>query len=196
MNRKIAIFFSLALAAAGCKHADYSPMRIPLQWKPTDEMRQIPAAAVADLNQQTIAIGPFTDDRTDPREIGKNIEGGRNVPVSTGDGVGTFLGARFAEVLQANGVAVATGGASRVIKGAVQRYLVTEENTYHSDVALQFTVEDAGGAVLWKGVAEGTSNRFGGSFKAENYYEALSNAFLEACKDLVAKPDFLDAIRK
>lgn len=196
MNQIGSFLVAAALATAGCVHSSYVPMRIPLRWKPTDEMRLGPVGAVAGLNQQRIAIGPFLDGRQDLQQIGKNIENGGNAPVTTGDGVGAFLGARFADVLQANDVRVATAGATRIIKAEVLRYFVTEENTYSADVALRFTVEDPGGGAIWQGVAEGTSNRFGRSYKAENYHEALSNAFLEACKSLVSTPAFLDAFRQ
>jgi hypothetical protein len=175
-------------------------MRIPLRWAPTDDLR-FPVGALDALSRQSIYVDSFVDKREDRESIGKNTEariGGRSKDiwlVSTPDDVPAFLAARFRDVLKANGVSEVTSGATRVIKGEVWRYFVTEGETYRADVVLRFTVEDGSGRTLWQGIGEGHANRWGRSYKEENYQQSLCNAFLEATKDVMRNREFLDAFR-
>jgi hypothetical protein len=176
------------------------PMRIPLRWAPTDDLR-LPADAADALSNQAINVGSFVDARQDRGSIGKNTEARIGAKpkdvwvVSTPDDVGAFLAGRFREVLKANGIATVGSGATRLIKAEVQRYFVTEGETYRADVVLRFTVEDGAGRRLWQGIGEGHANRWGRSYSEENYQESLCNAFLEATKDLMRRKKFLDAFR-
>ena len=69
-------------------------------------------------------------------------------------------------------------------------FFVKEGDTYDTDVALKVRVADASGTALWEGVSEGHAHRFGRSFSGDNYQEALSSAFFDAVKDLLANADF------
>jgi hypothetical protein len=201
-TRSALVRIALALAAAlslCCARAT-GPMRIPLRWAPTDDVR-LPMAAVDALSRQAIYVDSFADARKDRASIGKNTEERIGTKpkgvwlVSTPDDVAVFLTGRFREVLKANGVSTVASGATRVIKAEVQRYFVSEGETYKADVALRFTVEDGAGRTLWQGIGEGYASRWGRSYTEENYQESLCNAFLEATKNVMEKREFLDAFR-
>jgi hypothetical protein len=195
---RIALVLAAALSLC-CAHAA-GPMRIPLRWAPTDDVR-LPAGAVDALSKQAIYVDSFADAREDRGSIGKNTESRIDTKpksewvVSTPDDVALFLAGRFREVLKANGVPTVASGATRVIKAEVRRYFVTEGDMYKADVVLRFTVEDGGGRTLWQGIGEGHANRWGRSYTEENYQQSLCNAFLEATKDVMQNRDFLDAFR-
>jgi hypothetical protein len=70
--------------------------------------------------------------------------------------------------------------------------MVIETNTYKGEVRLKLTVKRAD-KEEWIGVAAGTSSRFGRSYKAENYYETLSDALLEASERAVRDEGFRKA---
>lgn len=206
MNRLSSAPIRAALACAAlfqvaCLQRAMGPMRVPLEWRPTDEAR-LPGAALDKLLKQRVAVGSFTDLRQDPEVIGKNIETRIAAQekgvwtVSTFDDVGAFLAGHFGEILSSNGVALVPSDPTRTISAEVQRFFVNEANTYKADVALRFTVRDGQGRTLWQGIAEGSSNRWGKSYSAENYHEALCNAFLESVKDLAKNPEFLAAFRE
>jgi len=196
----VRIALALAAALSLCCARAAGPMRIPLRWAPTDDIR-IPVAAVDALSRQAIYVGSFADARQDRGSIGKNTESRIDTKpkddwlVSTPDDVAVFLSGRFREVLKANGVPTVASGATRVIKAEVRRYFVTEGETYQADVLLRFTVEDGAGRTLWQGLAEGHANRWGRSYSEENYQQSLCNAFLEATKDVMQNREFLDAFR-
>jgi hypothetical protein len=200
--RSAPVRIALVLAAAlslDCVRVT-GPMRIPLRWAPTDDLR-LPAEAADALGSQAINVGSFVDVRAERGSIGKNIEariGAKDKDVwlvSTPDDVAAFLAGRFREVLKANGIATVSSGSKRIIKAEVQRYYVTEGGTYEAEVVLRFTVEDRAGRKLWQGIGQGHANRWGRSYSEENYQQSLCNAFLEATKDLMRREKFLDAFR-
>jgi hypothetical protein len=191
---RIALALAVALSLC-CSHKPKGPMRIPLRWAPTDDTH-LPAGSVDAIKKQAISVDSFVDAREDRASIGKNTELKDAGLVATPDDVGPFLAARFGEVLKANGVSPVPSGAARVIKAEVQKYFVTEGETYLADVVLRFTVADGAGRTLWQGIGEGHANRWGRTFNEENYQEALSNAFLEATKDVMRNPEFLAAFRQ
>lgn len=181
---------------AGCRHAPSGPMSLPLHWAASaEDLTVFPAAGVEVLRRRAIAVEPFTDARDRRDAVGSNVEQGGAVPVTTPDDVPKFLAGRFAEVLSANGVHPVASGPDRVIHTEVQRFFVIESGLYNGDVALGITVTDGSGVVLWHGVSEGRSKRFGRSFSAENYQEALSSAAVEALKNLGETPDFFNAFK-
>ena len=59
---------------------------------------------------------------------------------------------------------------------------------------LAATVTNPAGEVLWRGDAEGHAQRFGQSYRADNYYESLSDPLLEAVHSLAVNPGFRKAI--
>ena len=65
----------------------------------------------------------------------------------------------------------------------------------NGDVRLKLEVA-RDGRTTWTGVVSGASKRFGRSYKAENYYETISDSLLHAIQSLAADPGFLDALRK
>ena len=190
---------ALASSTACITARAQGPMRVPLVWKPTDDVR-LPHAALEGLRGHKIDVGTFLDGRGDDHAlIGKNIEtrvGGATKGewgVSTGDDVPAFLAERFRAILSDNGLQLGTTDATRVITAEVRRYFVIEGDSYKAEAVLQFTLQTADGRTLWKGLAEGTSNRWGKSYSAENYYEALGNAYVEAVKNLLKNPEFVRA---
>ncbi len=196
MRTNVLVVLAL-LASSGCRHAASGPMNLPMRWAASNEEMRIFSGAKAELlRKHAVAVVPFTDRREGRGAVGANIENGRHLDVNTDDDVGRFLSEQFAEVLRANAMNVAAvSGADRVIHGEVQRFFVTESNLYEGSVVLGITVSDARGAALWHGTCEGRSKRFGRSFSAENYQEALSSATVEAVKDLGDQPGFLDAFK-
>jgi|SRR5471032_612951 hypothetical protein len=187
--------FSFAAGLSGCRHRQDS-LSMPLRWAdaPAD-LRIFPASGVELMKQHAISLQPFTDSRDAKDAVGVNVEDKNRSPVSTKDDVPAFLTGRFAEVLRANGVESGAANADRVISVEVQRFFVTESNLYEGDVALGVTLSDAVGRVLWHGVVEGKSKRFGRSFAAENYQETLTSASFEAFKSLGEKVDFFASFK-
>jgi hypothetical protein len=76
------------------------------------------------------------------------------------------------------------------IHGEVKRFFVRETSTYQSEVIVHVTVLAQDGQKLWSGDAVGDARRFGRSYKLDNYYEALSNAIVNAVSSMLQSEEF------
>jgi hypothetical protein len=57
-------------------------------------------------------------------------------------------------------------------------------------------VIDRSGKTLWKGLVSGDATRFGRSYKAENYYEVLSDAVVNTVSSMLQAADFQKALSR
>ena len=164
---------------------------IPLVWKPTDR-KDTGVLNLAGLANVTFRVEPFTDARSDKAKIGENQEDKTAKMVTTSGNVAEFCAQQFSNVLKQYGLTVVPEGGDVVIGGEVLEFMVIETNTYKGEVRLKVSAK-RGEKEEWVGVASGTSSRFGRSYKAENYYETLSDALLEAAERAVKDEGFRKA---
>ena len=81
-----------------------------------------------------------------------------------------------------------------VLKSDIRKFFVEETNRYNAEVELQAIFTDANGKILWAVATTGTSSRFGMAYKADNYFEVLSDALIGATHQLVHNPGFRKAL--
>lgn len=163
---------------------------IPLVWKPTTEVVSggvLPTSA-------SIEVKPFTDRRTEPSFIAENREGKLPKRVTTKDSVPPWCSQHLAGVLQQSGYNVVDHGGRVIITGQVLRFFVVETGNYAGEVVLKLTARSRGGATLWSGTVTGTTGRFGRSYKADNYYETLSDSVIDVVKYLRQDKGFTKAV--
>jgi hypothetical protein len=164
---------------------------IPLVWKPTNR-KDTGVLNLAGLTNVTFRVDPFTDTRADKTKIGENQEDKTAKLVTTSGNVAEFCTQQFANTLKQYGLTVVPEGGDVVIGGEVLEFMVIETGTYKGEVRLKVSAKRAE-REEWVGVASGTSSRFGRSYKADNYYETLSDALLEAAERAVKDEGFRKA---
>ncbi|NVN92948.1 MAG: hypothetical protein HXX11_20455 [Desulfuromonadales bacterium] len=172
---------------------------IPLQWKPTEPLGSYGAIDSAPYRNVRFVIRPFSDARNQPQSIGINIEkrlSDQELPVTTKQNVADWLTNRVANVFKLFGVNLATGKGTFFVDATIVTFFVKESSDYKGDVVLKVTLTTKNGAVVWKGTTSGRATRFGRSYKAENYYEALSNATISAVHGLLDDESFKLAVLK
>jgi hypothetical protein len=163
---------------------------VPLQWRPTSELR----LGVAQMSQARIQLLPFQDVRSNKEAIGENLEDDKPKPVTTTDDVGAFVATHIRELLDHAGLKTVDSDADVIIKGEVTQFYVRETSTYKSEVAVHLTVVDRAGKTLWAGLASGDADRFGRSYKLENYYEVLSDAIVNTVSSMLDSAQFQSAL--
>jgi hypothetical protein len=163
---------------------------IPLQWRPTSDLR----LGALEMSQASIHFEGFQDARQNKEAIGENLEDDQPKPVTTGDDVGAFVGNHMRELFEHAGLKTVDGNAAVTIKGEVKQFFVRETSSYKSEVAVHVTVLGSGGKTLWSGTASGDATRFGRSYKAENYYEVLCDALVNAVSSMLQSPQFQKAL--
>jgi hypothetical protein len=168
---------------------------ISLRWKPTESTAKIVNEAARAFRARKVRVVPFTDARDDHALIGRNTEDQTPRLVTTWDDVGPWCARQLETLLRDAGVPVVTEGAELTISGQVTRFMVEETDRYRGAVALRITVQNAAGKELWSGLVSGDSNRFGRSYKEENYMEGLSDSLLGAASGLFTDPALISKLQ-
>ncbi|MEK6211972.1 MAG: hypothetical protein AABM64_16655 [Pseudomonadota bacterium] len=163
---------------------------IPLTWKPTSPISERAPLDLKGLEGIKLQIDPFTDKREDPAFIGRNMNKVPLRKVTTNDDVARFVTYQVKLLMSGLGLKVVESGGDVILKGEIRRFFVEETNRYNAEVELQATFTDANGKILWVVATTGTSSRFGIAYKANNYYEVLSDALIGATHELVQNPGF------
>ncbi len=110
--------------------------------------------------------------------------------------VAAFVTDHFRESLHSAGLNIVDGAADVTISGELRQFFVTETSTYKGEVSVILHVKNSAGKDLWTGVVGGDSTRFGRSYKADNYYETVSDMVLRASYNLLSNQGFRDALQK
>jgi hypothetical protein len=172
---------------------------IPLVWKPTEAVKAYEAIDLTAYQKATFTIKPFNDLRKDPAQIGENLEkrGNKQVfRVTTKDSVAAWLTDRFSKTLSEFDLDVVKNDGTFTLEADIVKFFVVEEAVYKAEVALKVRLRAKSGDVIWEGLASASSSRWGSSYKAENYYEALSNTTISVVHSLLKNTQFLEAVRK
>ncbi len=193
MMRRVAVLpicFALSVAAYG---ATRLLEHIPLQWKPTS---QLSLAGVAQTSPTPIQFESFKDTRAKADLIGENHEDDDKPPkpVTTSDDVGAFVSAHMRELFNKAGLNTVDSNGAVIVKGEVQQFFVEETSTYQAQVVVHLTLVDRNGKTLWSGTASGDQKRFGRSYRAENYYEVLSDAVVNTTSSMLQSSEFQKAL--
>jgi len=185
------VYFLLALLV-GC--ATTGLENIPLLWMPTIGMFSIGSADLAELQNARLQIDPVTDRRENTELIGRNREKQAPRQVTTADDVPAFVANRMKALISIAGIKVVDGDGTAILKTELTQFFVDEANTYQAEVILRVTLTDPDGNVLWSGRTSGAAARFGLSFKADNYYQTLSDSLVGAVQQLLQNRSFRQAL--
>jgi len=169
---------------------------VPLVWKPTKNINDTDSALPTGVFTHKYKIMPFVDSRENKREIAKNIENKKDKLVSTCDDVADWCRTRFIAVIKQRGLEVVDDNSNMTIKGEVLEFYVIEDNMYNASVGIKITAENPAGNVIWQGMMNGKAKRFGRSYHLDNYYETLSDAYLDAVNGLLKNQEFRTALQK
>ena len=187
---RIRLFIVLLAFTAGTYAKTALLQHVPLQWRPTSELR----LGAREMSEASIKFEPFQDARENKEAIGENLEDDKPKPVTTADDVGAFVGTHMRELFDKAGLQTVDGNGSVTIQGEVKQFFVRETSTYKSEVAVHITVLGRGGETLWSGTATGEASRFGRSYRAENYYEVLSDAIVNTVSSMLQSTEFQKAL--
>ena len=171
---------------------------IPLKWSPTSTLAEMGPVdlSAADLAVK-IQIEPLVDSRQNPTLIGQNTEKpDKPLSVTTSSDVPEFATEHLKDTLKAAGLSVVDNGGDLILMGEIRQYFVAETNTYHGELSLVLHLKNRAGKELWSGSITGDAERFGRSYRADNYMEVLADTLLKAAHNLMTNPGFHDALEK
>jgi len=168
----------------------------PLVWKPTTSMASLGAIDLTGLDNVKLQVPKVADSRENPTLLGENKEKATPRIITTSDDVPAFVTEHMKQIISAAGLNVVDSGGTHVLRAELKQFYVDETDTYKGDVRLLVTLTNSSGTSVWTGVTGGSATRFGRSYRAENYYETLSDSLIEATSNLLKNPSFHDALTK
>jgi hypothetical protein len=191
-------FLACLLLSAAAFARDDVLQNVPLKWSPTSTLAEMgPLDVSGALLTTKIHVDAFTDVRQNPALVAENREKTDKVrPVTTSSDVAAFLVDHLKETLQHAGVTIVDGGADVTITGEIRQFFVTETSMYRGEVSVLLHVKNSAGKEIWTGVIGGAAERFGRSYRLDNYQEAMSDMVLQAAYNLLASPGFREALQK
>jgi hypothetical protein len=189
------LVFVALLAASGSAMASKDLSNIPLVWSPTQSFAEFGAIDLNGVGNVKVQFNGFTDTRKNPALIAENHEKDKVRQVTTKDNVAVFLTDHVKDTFGKAGINVVDSGGDVIVSGEIRDFFVNETEQYVGNVTVYVTVTNAAGKVLWQGVAGGGSTNFGRSYKADNYYETLSNAVLKLSNSLLNSQGFHTALQ-
>ena len=173
-------------------------LNIPLNWTPTSAFASM---GTVDLSGNIIATNihfeALVDARQNPSLIAENREKANKLrQVTTTSDVAAFVTDHLKDSLHAAGLNVVDGAADVTISGELRQFFVTEMSTYKGEVSMLIHATNSAGKEVWTGLVGGYSERFGRSYKADNYYETMSDMVLRASYNLLSNQGFHDTLQK
>ena len=186
------VFVALLAASGGAMAKDLS--NIPLVWSPTQSFAEFGAVDLNGINNVKVQFNAFTDVRKNPPLIAENHEKEPVRQVTTKDNVAAFVTDHVKETFSKAGINVVDNGGDVIVSGEIRDFFVNESDQYVGNITVYITVTNTSGRVLWQGIAGGGSTNFGRSYKADNYYETLSNAVLKLSSSMLNSPGFHSAL--
>ena len=185
-----AICMIIGVANAGTLHD------IPLVWKPTDNISEMEYIDISYLKKHQIKVNNFSDQRENMNEIGRNTEKESKIKlVTTKDNIAAWCTDRFKYVTREFGVNISDASPTIIIDGEIERFYVREQSTYKAEIVIRITAKTSVEGIIWEGLIKGNSSRWGKSYSADNYYEALGNAFIEAIYEWLKDDSFVRAVK-
>jgi hypothetical protein len=190
------IFLTAGMVFAACASALAADKleNIPLEFAPTSPMSERDPVDVKGLESVKLQVEAFTDAREDSALIGRNVNKQPIRKVTTREDVPRFVTYQVKTLLAGLGLDVVESGGAVVLKGEVRKFFAEEANRYNATVALRVTLAEPDGKVIWTVETTGTSSRFGMGYKADNYYEVLSDALVGAVHEMAGNPNFRKAL--
>ncbi|WP_235604409.1 MULTISPECIES: DUF4136 domain-containing protein, partial [unclassified Rhodanobacter] len=187
--------FAALLVVSGSAMASKALNNIPLVWSPTQSFAEFGAIDLNGIGNVKVQLNNFTDARKNPALIAENHEKNPVRQVTTKDNVASFVTDHVKETFGKAGLTVVPDGGDVIVSGEIRDFFVNETDQYVGNATVYVTIANASGKVLWQGIAGGGATNFGRSYKADNYYETLSNAVLKLSNSLLNSPGFHGALQ-
>jgi hypothetical protein len=198
-NRRLATTLSILVFFAGQALAkDKLLENVPLKWTPTDSIAGLGPVDLSGAALGTaIHVDALVDTRQNPSAVAENREDERKVlPVTTSTDVAAFVTDHLKDMLRGAGLNLVDGPGDVTLSGEIRQFFVTETSLYHGDMSVLIHLKDNQGREVWSGVISGAPERFGRSYKLDNYYETLSDMIVRSAHSLLSNPGFRDALQK
>ena len=208
ISTKIAILAAVLSLFIQCEYFNSSTAHaelrnqenVPLRWNeegPFGQDKPMPDLSYVSLFKFNIM--PFNDQRKEGQEIGRNIsdqEKGKVYTITTNDNIPAWARKQFIRLMEEYGLNTGEDNKALSIQCTLLKLYVNESDRFRGNVLFRIEVYDPDKKLIWSGLTNGVSSRWGRTFKLENYYEAISYSFTEAVLSFLTDKSFQEALGK
>ena len=138
--------------------------------------------------KRQVASRAFHRRREDPALIGRNVNKVRYAGYDEGR-CPALRDYHAKSLLSGLGLDLVESGGTAIMNGEVKKSCRGSQSLQRNG-GTAYTLSDPAGKVLWVVETTGTSSRFGIGYKADNYYEVLSDALVGAVHELASNANF------
>ena len=168
---------------------------IPLVWMPDKfSSAKLSVQRLPDFKNTVFNVMQFSDEREDTSLIGENVERPDKRLVTVDESVSKWCQDKLLLLLKEGTLTVNNSNYDIAIKGRIKKFFILEGGSYNATIAINFQALSKDGDILWEGTKKGAANNWGNSYKAINYYECISNAYLDIINNLFTDTSFTKAI--
>ncbi|MBX7115522.1 MAG: YajG family lipoprotein [Myxococcaceae bacterium] len=173
---------------AGCSGSRLNTLR--LQWRGINNQTRVNPSVSQALSTTPIVLYELQDSRADPYAIA--FDQRNNTVIRTPDNVAQFYGPYLRQMLTAGGARF-DGTPLAQLTVELLELTAVEAGMFNGLARFRVTVARGGGQ-SWTKVYEGHSKRWGRTHNPDNYNDALTNAFIDAARDMLRDNAFANAI--
>ena len=193
--KKFGFGLFLLIGAAWGAAAFGAEQNIHLEYKPNTKVKRSPAAVPG----SKIFFGEMRDQRSNPRQVGENLEDKeKRIVVVSPDpqGAGALIRSALSKEFGSKGFAVVggPGAADKIIEGTLVKFWTVETNRYNSQTQLRLEVKDKNGGVHFSRTYSGSGKNFGRSLSETNYNESISDSLVMIVEALFSDQEFLRSL--
>ena len=195
MKRNVGVLLAALVCIFFLTAAKQAEQTIKLLYKPNQKVKVTPGP----LPPVKIYIEAFKDERSNPNEIGENLEDkGKRILIVTAnpDAPAQFVHSAFAREFKDKGFSTEDQltHALKIIGGTLQKFWTVETNRYNSQAQLKIEVKDRQGQVYYQNTFSGAGKNFGRSLSETNYYESFSDSVAAVIESLFSDSQFMNAL--
>lgn len=183
--------FIIAFALlAGCGGGRRPLNTLRLQWRGIDNPTRVNPNVSQALSTTPIVLYELQDRRPDPYAIAYDQR--YNTLIRTPDNVAQFYGPYLRQMLAAGGARF-DGTPVTQLTVEILEITAVEAGMFNGIARFRVTVNRAE-AQPWSKIYEGHSKRWGRTHNPDNYNDALTNAFIDAARDMLRDNAFANAV--
>ncbi len=175
--------------------AQSAQQTISLEYKPNAKVKASPVS----VPPARIFFGELKDERSDPRQIGENLENkAKRVVIATDDpkASGHLVAAALTNEFRRKGFRLVdqAAQADKIVGGSLIKFWTVETNRYNTETQVRMEVRDPSGGVIFSRLVTGTGKNFGRSLSETNYNESFSDSLVMIIETLFLDQDFIKAL--
>lgn len=189
--KKTLFIFLVWLLVPFTIYAGSDSLKVDLDFKPRDNVKVNPR----NVPTGKIFFEPFQDARSNPKNIGENLEH-KKVSIFSSNEPSQFARSVLVREFRNKKFSVeeSNGAANKIVAGTLVKFWTVETSTYDSQTQIKIEVKDRSGRVQFSRLYSGVGKNRGRSLSEVNYNESISDSMTSLVDKIFSDQEFLNSL--